>query len=378
MQRKLEAAETTRDEARVLWPLLALFWIGNIGATMAQVYLRESLDGSRPSLFDLLRWVLPGYVVWLIGAPLVVFFLSRRFSFERGYWLRSAAVHVLASMIIAAAALATDTLGVVLRQPGGDFASVYAAMARGWLLWIVFTYWFFLAVLLAVRHSVTAAARQLRATQLEAAVATAQLAALRTQLHPHFLFNALNSIAALIAEEPRAAQKMIARLGELLRSTLADGSASDWTLRRELELLQGYTAIEEVRFGDRLKVHVRCEREALSARVPVLLLLPLVENAILHGIQPSLHGGTVEVAACREDGWLNIDVRDDGVGFETPDGGPADHVGIGLANTRERLAKRFGENHHFRIAPVSPRGTGVHIAIPWTAAPAGSAHVPAA
>lgn len=364
--------EAVHGEARILLPIVVLFWIGNIAATMAQVYLRGSIVDSPPSLFDLMRWVLPMYVVWLVGAPLIVVFLSRRFSFTRADWPISVAVHVMASLVITAAALATDTLGVLLRNPAREFGDVYANLARGWLLWIIFTYWFFLAVVHAVRHAITASARELRATQLEAAVATAQLAALKTQLHPHFLFNALNSVSSLIEEEPRAAQKMISRLGELLRSTLADGNSGDWTLRRELALLAEYAAIEKVRFGDRLKLDVDCERDTLHACVPALLLLPLVENAVVHGIQPMLRGGTIRITARRAGELLCIEVIDDGVGLQARE----EH--IGLSNTRQRLEKRFGADHSFQIEARVPSGTHVRIIIPWTTAAAESTHVPAA
>jgi sensor histidine kinase YesM len=362
----------------VLVPLLTLFWVGNIAATMAQVYLQQSLAGARPSLLDLLRWVLPGYVVWLVAVPVIVLFLSRRHSFERRRWRASVTVHLLASLAIAVSTLAVDTLFAIRRQPERELVETYADLASGWLLWIVFTYWFFLAVVLAVRHAGTAAARQLRATQLEAAVANAQLAALKTQLHPHFLFNALNSVSSLVAEEPRAAQKMIARLGELLRASLADNGSGDWTLRRELELLDGYTEIEVVRFGARLKVEVDCEPEAYDARIPALLLLPLVENAILHGIQPTLRGGTVGVVVRRDGSWLSVEVSDDGVGIPDHGGAPREE-GVGLSNTRQRLATRFPGEHRFEITSRAPAGTRVAIRIPWTTSPAAEAsRVPAA
>src|SRR5688572_8019538 len=193
MVQRMTSSNMAQGEGRILLPLVALFWLGNIAATMAQVYLRQGLLGAPPSLWDLMRWVLPMYVVWLFGAPVIVVFLSRRFSFTRRKWVLSAAVHVLASLLIAMAALGADALAVLLRHPTRAFGDVYWNLARGWFLWVLFTYWFFLAVVHAVRHAVNAGARELRATQLEAAVATAQLAALKTQLHPHFLFNALNS-----------------------------------------------------------------------------------------------------------------------------------------------------------------------------------------
>ena len=357
-------------------PIVALFWLGNIAATMAQVYLRQTQLGAPPSLWDLMRWVLPMYVVWLVGAPLVVVFLSQRFSFTRRSWMSAIAMHTVVSVVIAAAALATDALGVLLRNPARDFGTVYWNLARGWFLWVVFTYWFFLAVVHAVRHAVNAGARELRATQLEAAVATAQLAALKTQLHPHFLFNALNSVSSLIAEEPRAAQKMISRIGELLRSTLAEGTSGDWPLRRELDLLHGYAAIEEVRFGDRLTFNIDCEGDAIRASVPALLLLPLVENAILHGIQPMLDGGSVDVRARRDGDWLQLDVIDDGVGLHTSAGGPVENVG--LSNTRQRLEKRFGGQHKLQINAGSPSGTHVRVTIPFAPGAPDDERVPAA
>ncbi len=369
---RLDPAEPIPGESRVLLPLVGLFWLGNIAATMAQVYLRQTLDGRPPSLLDLVTWVMPMYTVWLVGAPLVVLVLSRRFVFTLGTWPQALLVHTLGSLVISAAALAADALGVLIRQPTSDFREVYLNLARGWLLWVVFTYWFFLAVVQAVRYALRAGARELRATQLEAAVATAQLSALKSQLHPHFLFNALNSVSALIGEEPRAAQKMIARLGELLRSTLAEDGSGDWTLQREIALLREYTCIEEVRFGARLRFEVACEPGTLSCRIPALLLLPLVENAIVHGISPAIRGGVVSVRAQREGASLHLAVWDDGVGLA-----PGSQERIGLSNTRQRLQTRFGPDHEFRIEPRSPQGTAVSIVLPWCATPE-SSHAPAA
>ncbi|HEX6134865.1 MAG TPA: sensor histidine kinase, partial [Longimicrobiales bacterium] len=277
-------------DPRILWPLLALFWVGSIAATMAQVYASTRLGGSQPSFLDLVRWVLPGYLVWLASMPVIVFVLARRFRFEHGQWRRSAPVHLLASLVIAFGVLTVDTLGAIWRGSERPFTTIMIDIARGWLLWLVFTYWFFLVFVLAIRHYTTAAARRLRETRLEAALAATRLAVLRTQLHPHFLFNTLNSISSLIDEDPAVARRMIAQVGDLLRASLTDGDG-EWTLEREIELLERYTEIERMRFGERLRIDVSCEPEALAARVPSLLLQPLVENAILHGIQPALNGG---------------------------------------------------------------------------------------
>jgi len=258
-----------------------------------------------------------------------------------------------------------DTVLLMHANPARVFWPTVINLAQSWMLWAVFTYWFFVVYVLAVRHYTTSAARKLRATQLTATVANAQLDLLRTRLHPHFLFNALNSISSLIFDQPREAQKMIAQLGELLRATLSDGDRSAWTLRRELELLARYTAIEQIRFGDRLRVEVECEPAALQALVPTLLLQPLVENAILHGIQSSLYGGTVRIGARRATRWLQLEVDDDGIGLPTEPGNDR-HERVGLSNCRERLERQFGGDQALRIAPREPSGTRVSIHIPWS------------
>ncbi|HLL48226.1 MAG TPA: ATP-binding protein, partial [Longimicrobiaceae bacterium] len=139
----------------------------------------------------------------------------------------------------------------------------------------------------------------------------------------------------------------------------------EWTLGRELEMLERYTAIEETRFGERLTVEVECRPEVLAARVPALLLQPLVENAIRHGIQPAMHGGRVRVAARRDGRWLQVDVTDDGVGL--PAGFAERPAGrVGLSNTRERLARHFPGEQSFSISRREPSGTRVRIRIPWS------------
>jgi LytS/YehU family sensor histidine kinase len=250
-----------------------------------------------------------------------------------------------------------------------EFWPTVTVLARSWMLWAVFTYWFFVVYVLAVRHYTTSAARKLRATQLTATVANAQLELLRTRLHPHFLFNALNSISSLIIDEPREAQRMLARLGDLLRATLAEDGRRTWALRRELELLERYTAIEQVRFGERLTIELACEPESLEAEVPTLLIQPLVENAILHGIQPSMSGGRVCITARREERWLALEVDDDGVGMPANGNGNGRGERVGLSSTRERLEQQFGGEHSFRIMKREPSGTRVSIRIPWTAGP---------
>ena len=349
-----------RDDPRVMWPMVVLFWIVNFAVTTVQVYVNARATRVYPPLLDVLGFMLRGFVVWLVSIPVIVLVLTRRFRFEGGRWRVAVPVHLAASLLIATGTQIADTLILMNANPARAFMPTLIQLARSWMLWAVFTYWFFIVFVLAVRHYTTSAARKLRATQLTAAVANAQLELLRTRLHPHFLFNALNSISSLIFDEPREAQRMLARLGDLLRATLAEDGQRSWTLRRELALLERYTAIERVRFGERLLVEVDCEPSALDAEVPTMLLQPLVENAILHGIQPSMRGGTVRIAARREGPSLALEVEDDGVGMS----GRGERVG--LSSTRERLEKEFGDEQTFGMMRREPSGTRVVIRIPWT------------
>jgi len=353
-----------RDDPRVLWPLIVLFWIVNVALTTLQVYVMARASGRDPQVFGLVVFMAPSFLVWFVSVPLIIGVLTRRFSFTSGTLVRSLVVHLVASVVISLATQVMDTFTMLRDEPELPFFATLLGMARVWILWAIFTYWFFVVMVLAVRHYTTSRARQRRAMALEAAVAKAQLAVLRTQLHPHFLFNALNSISSLVFDEPRQAQKMIAQLAELLRATLADGGLGSWTLRRELELLERYTAIEQVRFGARLRVEIECDDDALDALVPALLLQPLVENAILHGIQPSIAGGTVRISAQRDGRSLRLHVNDDGVGLNG-NGANGNHGGVGLTNSRERLEKQFGEDQSLEIAPANGSGTEVRIRIPW-------------
>lgn len=360
------------EYARISVRILLLFWLGDAVLTLAQVYVSNGGEGSAPSLGQLLYWVLPGYLVWALSVPAIVW-LARRYRFEGGGWRRSLPVHLAVSLAIAGTNMVVLSLFALAQgSHGNGFGTVLLDMAALRMNWSVFTYWFFLAFYLAVEHGqmagvrkLQAAAATLRASRLEAELANARLAALKMQLQPHFLFNALNSISSLVPDEPRAAQKMIGELAELLRMTLAGEGDHDTPLRRELELLDRYVAIERVRFGERLRVEVSAEPDALDAPIPTLLLQPLVENAVLHGIQPSIEGGTVRVSARREGEWLALEVSDDGVGLPA---GFAERAAtrVGLVNTRERLKKRFGAEHLFAIGAAEPRGTRVSIRLPWS------------
>jgi LytS/YehU family sensor histidine kinase len=199
------------------------------------------------------------------------------------------------------------------------------------------------------------------ASRLETELARAQLQALRTQLQPHFLFNTLHAISSLMDEDVRAARRMIARLADLLRTTLDTRDQQEVTLLRELETLQLYLDIERERFSDRLRVDLMVHPETLEARVPNLMLQPLVENAIRHGIAPLHAGGQITVSAARDEESLVLSVEDDGAGAGA--GQPPE--GVGLRNTRARLARLYPNSHELRIERPSEGGFRIQIIIPF-------------
>jgi anti-sigma regulatory factor (Ser/Thr protein kinase) len=215
-----------------------------------------------------------------------------------------------------------------------------------------------------------------RALRAEAQAHVARLEALRYQIHPHFLFNVLNAISTLVAEgRNREAGRMIARLSDFLRLTLDEEVAQEVPLAEEIDFVKHYLDIEQIRFGDRLRTRIDVEPEALSAAVPSLILQPLVENAVRHGISRREEGGEIEVAGHLVGGTLRLRVRDDGPGFGGTDEetkrrfeNATERPGIGLANTSRRLEELYGENHRFSVRRADGGGIEVVIDIPFARA----------
>lgn len=234
--------------------------------------------------------------------------------------------------------------------------------------------------------------RERRELILESNLAKARLNTLKAQLQPHFLFNSLNAIAALLRRDPRLAETTLVALSELLRLALSQSERQEGALREELEFVRRYLEIQQTRFGDKLRAELDIEPQALDCMVPTLVLQPLVENSIRHGIEPADKPGLVRVSASRKDGRLVLTVEDDGVGLvgsrSDPDGPgnstglrmgltppaprpPADVVGaragtgIGLANLRDRLQALYGDRHKLELRPRATGGALVRVEIPW-------------
>lgn len=346
------------------WLLWLAFWTAIGLSFAAQLYISASRSG-RPlswwlaASYTLFDW----YVVALLSIPVV--WLSRRFPIDRESWEMNVPLHLAASGVF-------SFLFIVLRA--------WVAQAQGWftdqpmkfsemfqLLLVrsfpnLLIYW----VILTVGHAFTyyreAQERQLRAFELERHLAQARLQALQMQLNPHFLFNTLHAISSLMHKDVEAADRMIARLSDLLRYALASTESQETPLEQELAFLDRYLEIEQTRFGDRLIVRKQIDPDALNARVPNLILQPLVENAIRHGIEPHARRGEISLAAERRNGMLHLVVRDNGDGL--PSGHATEDEGVGLSNTRTRLAELYGDNFQLEFKDAAEGGLIVHLAIP--------------
>jgi two-component system LytT family sensor kinase len=215
--------------------------------------------------------------------------------------------------------------------------------------------------------------REIRASQLEGQLASTQLAMLKLQLQPHFLFNTLNAISALMHKNVYSAQEMLSRLSDLLRVSLDNVAVQEVPLKSEIEFVRNYLHIEQVRFQDRLSVTMEIDPETLDAMVPNMVLQPLVENSIRHGIARSSGPGTIQIQSKRLDGSIRITVRDNGPGLKAPVNGHANgngngngrpKSGVGLANTRARLQQLYGDAHRLEIVNAPGGGTLVTLDLP--------------
>ena len=322
-------------------------------------YTVMSLKGDSLTFVEALLWRIPEWQVWAVATPLIVF-LGRRFPITRKPW-QSVPIHLVANAVIASADIVVYwACGAWLGIEPFDTTPLFDLLP--WMLlktafFEMLVYWL---VIVVDRYRQAA----LQRTQLEARLAEAQLDALRMQLHPHFLFNTINAISVLMRKgESSSAIRMLGGLGDLLRRSLASTRVEFVPLDEELEFIGRYLDIETTRFPDRLRVSLEIEPAARRARVPCLILQPIVENAIEHGIAPKISGGKITITARVADGKLVLVVRDDGVGLSdelTPRG-----HGVGLSHVRKRLAQLYPGRHRFTLEPADP-GTVATVELPWS------------
>ena len=282
--------------------------------------------------------------VMLMTPPLV--WLAQKYRFAEGDLRRSLIAHALgvtAFLVIGGFIMGAFDWMLPWERQGTMLAAALAAVGK-YIGVDVLIYLMIVVAAMAYSYARDANEASVASATLKGQLAEAQLHALTSQLQPHFLFNTLHAISALVTEDPPRAERLVARLSELLRDSLKGGMQPETSLEREFALLEKYVEVQEARFGPRLQVTFAADAEVLDARVPRLILQPLVENAIRHGIAPRPGPGMVEVAARRSGDALRLSVRDDGVGVTIPT-----KDGIGLRNTRERLRQLYGDRQQFTL-----------------------------
>jgi two-component system, LytTR family, sensor kinase len=344
-----------------VWTLFALFFA-------SQFALQNQLSANPVSFWRILSWQLVSGYIWFAISP-VILFLARRFPFDEGRWKTSVPVHLIACLAIALVQLALDAfvltrLGYPPSREFSNFFEAYKFFVLVNLHLSILIYMGVVGIWSTYSYYQKYRERELHSSQLEARLAQSRLQVLKMQLHPHFLFNTLNAISELIYKDPESADRMLTDLSDLLRLSFENLEVQEIPLQQELEFLEKYLEIEQMRFHDRLSVNMRISPETLDASVPNMILQPLVENAIKHGIAPRSSGGRIDISTTRNNGHLEIEVSDDGLGVPF---GDLENLpeGIGLSNTRRRLKHLYGDKHHFGLKKLDHGGLGVTLEIPF-------------
>lgn len=372
----MPAPDDSRRPARGGPPawLMAAPWIAcGLVSTTQSYLLYPPKDGAEPWLLASMAVQMPPWLLLAAVAPLIAR-LSLRRRLTRARWRRSLPIHLGANALLllghAGVVVAVNVASNDAFFTERTLLESFGRIAVKLLLIDLFAYWLIVALVHAHALGREARERALAAANLEGALAEARLEALKVQLHPHFLFNTLHAIGVLVRKgEAEGALRMLGGLGELLRIALERTARPRVSLKEELDFAERYLAIEAVRLGDRLEVRRSIPGELLGVEVPALLLQPLVENAIRHGIAPRARGGTIAIAARRQGERLVLEVRDDGVGLA--EGFQLERAtGIGLRNIRDRLGFLHGGEHELTIEAAEGGGTVVRVDLPIVAAEA--------
>ena len=357
-------------------------------SSVAFVYFGMRAAGKPLTFSSVLVSTLPDWYLWAFLTPLV-FWLGTRFPLGCDRWLHNAAIHLVAGAVIVLVELAIVTAvdHAFYYNPYAPAPPLYVDAYVKQILrsfhYAVIIYWLIAAAATAYRYFHEYDARErdtsrlsVRNAELQSELTRAQLEMLRAQLHPHFLFNALNAIAGLVRERRNeAATELVAGLGQLLRHALNTANRDEIPLRDELEVLQSYLCVERARFRDRLTVHLDVDPDTLHCTVPSLILQPLVENAIRHGLRDTTENGQIWITARSKPGVLELAVRDNGRGLGAfangvSGGGAAassdvnDSARLGLRNTRGRLERLYGPACTLELADASGGGALARVRIP--------------
>lgn len=329
------------------------FYIGSAAGGRPVTWL-NALASNAPS------WVLLGGL-----APLALV-LARRVPLGGAHWARALAIHLAGALTFAVLHVAAMAVYLAVLRSSWGAMPVFLNKFSTALVVNMLTYAAIVGASFAFRFHREAQSRALAESQLQASLTEARLSALRGQLNPHFLFNTLNAISTMALKgEQENVVRTLGYLGELLRVSLDDDLPQEVPLSEELEILERYLDIQRTRFGDRLTVRQTVDPSTLDAMVPSMMLQPLVENAIVHGVAPILGPGEVRIRAARLDGSLLLEVTDSGIGFDATTGAHKG-TGIGLANTRARLLQLYGDGYTMTLGNSEGKtGARVSVAIPY-------------
>jgi len=341
------------------WTAFALFFASQ--NYLLQGRFGRSLDWKKV----LVIWLLCGYS-WFALTPFVLW-LANRFPLERGRLLSSIPIQLFAGAFFSVFSLTIFTLArrsIFGREMGpATLRAELQDLIIGEFHTELLVCWAIIGIVNSLNYYRKYRERELKASQLEARLVESRLEALRAQLHPHFLFNTLNSISVLMRKDVEAADRMLIQLSCLLRVTLTKDTAHEIPLRQELDFLERYLEIEQTRFQDRLTVRMLIDPAALDGMVPQLIFQPLVENAIRHGIADRESGGLIEICAEQRDGRISLEVRDNGPGILRP---AREFIeGVGLANTRARLDHLYGPEGCFEWRNANQGGLIVTATLPF-------------
>jgi two-component system LytT family sensor kinase len=366
---------STRDDGRPrAWLILAAGTaIGVASGIVATQVLAGELSGARR-----LALFLSNVAYWSSWSllALAVIALAWRLPLTGARRWHALALHAGASVVFPFVHVpAFSLLAMLIRRGvlGTPMQPAEIILDPGWLTrwqieWEVTMYWALVGLTHALKFRAEGRARALQAARLDAELSQARLQALQQQIHPHFLLNTLQSVSVLIHRDRDAAEEMLVCLGELLRGSMRGRSSVLVPLARELEYVRQYLRIEALNIGERLRIEEDIDGNTLDCLVPELVLQPLVENAVRHGIAPSVHGGTVHISARRDQTALALRVRNDAAEAATSTSGS----GIALQNTRRRLELLYGDAHTFDISRADGCGLEVRLTLPANTTTAGA------
>ncbi len=344
------------------WTLVGVFYVG-------RYYILNYLD-DRPIESTLVIMTFVGWWMWVIQTP-IIWYLARRYPLDQPArkW-RHIGLHVLSALVILSLPVIPYSYLFSVLSPNVQFDTTFTnTFQRVLVSTLPFDFLIYLAVV-GIAHAYEYyrkyRQRAIRATQLEAQLAKAQVQALKMQLHPHFLFNTLHAISALMDEDVKSSRDMLVLLSELLRMTLDRADQQEITLAQEMAFVRRYLDIQQIRFQGELNIEIDIDPEVQDALVPNLILQPLVENAIQHGAAPEGTVSEITIRGHQKDGILTLQVADNGPGlFGKGDGAPASASGIGLKNTRERLHQIYGRTHRLQLGDAPGGGAMVTVVLPF-------------